>query len=150
MPTFLIFRNGSIHATIKGADPRGLTTAVEAASKLASKPSPLSGPGHTLGGTPAGAKPRALRQPWNFSLKGIIDAIIGFLGLYLISLLSLNPYKAAQESAFNIHNTGARGSGSVGARTLGGKAVGGGGVVKPAASAPKKFSTLSDVVGKDD
>ena len=32
MPTFLIFRSGTLINTIRGADPRGLTTAIESAA----------------------------------------------------------------------------------------------------------------------
>ncbi|TAQ88559.1 hypothetical protein B7494_g3086 [Chlorociboria aeruginascens] len=102
MPTFIIFRNGSVHEKIKGADPNGLTTAVENAVRLAGAAKPsytFSSTGRTLGGPPA--RGQSLRRP--FGLKGIVDAIIAFLGLYFISLFSFDPYVAAETSAFNIH-----------------------------------------------
>jgi thioredoxin 1 len=101
MPTFLIFPSGTIIETIRGADQRKLTSAVENAVKLAAAPAPTvySTPGRTLGGTaPRG---QSLQRPWN--IKGFVDAIITFLGLYLYSLFSLNAYAAAEASPFNIH-----------------------------------------------
>jgi thioredoxin 1 len=100
MPTFMIFKSGSVINTIKGADPRGLTTAVEAAVKLAGAATPAySSVGRTLGGTPA--RGTAMSRPYNF--KGLLDGIIAFLGLYFISLFSLDAYGAAENSPFNIH-----------------------------------------------
>ncbi len=98
MPTFKIFRSGSVIDTIQGADVRGLTTAVEKAVKLAGAAAPVySSVGRTLGGTPRAS----VSKP--FKLKGIIDTIIAFLGLYFISLFSLDAYAAAENSPFNIH-----------------------------------------------
>ena len=100
MPTFLIFRSGSVIETIQGADPQRLTSAVEKAVKLAGAAAPsYSTPGRTLGGTaPRG---QSLRRPLNF--KGYIDAVIAFFGLYLYSLFSFDAYAAAENSQFNIH-----------------------------------------------
>ena len=99
MPTFKIFRSGSVIDTIQGADVRGLTTAIEKAVKLAGPSVPVySSVGRTLGGTPART---SLSKPFNF--KSIIDTIIAFFGLYFISLFSLDAYGAAENSPFNIH-----------------------------------------------
>ena len=38
--------------------------------------------------------------------KGVVDTIIAFFGLYFISLFSLDAYRAAEESPFNIHGRG--------------------------------------------
>jgi thioredoxin 1 len=101
MPTFLIFRSGTVINTIKGADVRGLTTAIESAVKLAGAAAPsYSSAGRTLGGTaPRGGQ--SLRRPYNF--KGLIDSIIAFIGLYFYSLFSFDAYGAAEQSPFNIH-----------------------------------------------
>lgn len=100
MPTFLIFRSGSVIETIQGADPRKLTSAIEKAVKLAgAAPPSYSTPGRTLGGTaPRG---QSLQRPFNF--KGFIDAAIAFLGLYLYSLFSFDAYAAAENSPFNVN-----------------------------------------------
>ena len=99
MPTFKIFRSGSVIETIQGADTRKLTSAIENAVKLAGAAKPAySSVGRTLGGTPTG---RSLSRPWN--VKSFLDAITGFLGLYLISLFSFDAYTAAENSPFNIH-----------------------------------------------
>lgn len=131
MPTFMIFKSGSVLNTIRGADARGLTTAVESAVKLAAGPAPAySTPGRTLGGTTPRSG-QSLSRPFNF--KSIVDTIIAFIGLYLYSLFSLDAYSAAEQSPFNIHRpkdirptTGAGVSGGqrTGAATQGGKRVG--------------------------
>lgn len=91
MPTFIIFKNGSPIETIQGANPPKLTQAVENAVKVAG-PSASSGfgaPGRTLGGSDAGKPRQSLRRPIKWDLNNFINAIIGFLGLYLVSLLSV-------------------------------------------------------------
>jgi len=100
MPTFLIFRSGSVIETIKGADPRKLTSAIENAVKFAGAAKPVySSVGRTLGGTPA--RGQSLSRP--LDVKGFVDAIIAFLGLYLYSLFSFDPYTAAETSPFNVN-----------------------------------------------
>jgi len=139
MPTFLIFRGGSVVNTIRGADPRGLTAAVENAVKLspaAAKPT-FSTPGRTLGGP--SARPRtSLNRPLSATLYSWYQAIFTFLGLYFTSLFSLDPYTAAENSSFNIHRvTPPKTSGSV---KIGGKA---------AAAPPtgRRMGTLADITG---
>ncbi|KAG0650460.1 Thioredoxin [Hyphodiscus hymeniophilus] len=113
MPTFLIFRSGSVIETIQGADPRKLTSAIENAVKLAGAAAPsYSTPGRTLGGT--AARGQSLQRPFNF--KGFVDAIIAFLGLYIYSLFSFDAYAAAENSPFNI-NVGKPAPGAQGGRT---------------------------------
>jgi len=103
MPTFMIFHNGSIINTIRGADVRGLTTAVEAAVKLAGPTTPAyASTGRTLGGTTPRAG-QSLARPYNF--KGVFDAIIAFIGLYLYSFFSFDAYTAAEQSPFNVNRT---------------------------------------------
>lgn len=135
MPTFLIFRSGSVIETIQGADSRKLTSAVENAVKLAGAPKPTySSVGRTLGGTSARNQP--LSRPFNF--KGVIDAIIAFLGLYLVSLFSFDAYSAAENSPFNIH------------RPQQEKPKAGGGPRSGAATqVGKKLGTISDINGGD-
>lgn len=131
----MIFKSGSVINTIRGADARGLTTAIESAVKLATGPAPAySTPGRTLGGT----TPRtgqSLSRPFNF--KGIVDTIISFLGLYLYSLFSLDAYSAAEQSPFNIH------------RPKDARPVTSGTTGAPRSSAPatggKRLGTLSDL-----
>jgi len=100
MPTFLIFRNGSVIQTIRGADQRQLSQAVENAVKMAGPAKPVySSVGRTLGGAPT--RGQSLNKPW--ISKGFLQAIITFFGLYLVSLFSLDAYGAAQNSYFNIN-----------------------------------------------
>ncbi|OTA62659.1 thioredoxin [Hypoxylon sp. EC38] len=112
MPTFLIFKNGSVVDTIQGANPPALTSAVEKAVKLASTAAPgasFSTPGRTLGGgSSSGASTRRSGQafggqPWKFSPFHFFNAILTFFGLYFVSLFSFDPYKAAEKSQFNIN-----------------------------------------------
>lgn len=143
MPTFLIFRSGSVIQTIQGADQQGLTSAVENAVKLAGPAQPtFSSAGRTLGGS--GATPRtSLARPFNF--KSYVDAVIMFFGLYFISLFSLDAIKAAEESPFNIHNDGKSGGSTVG-NNRGGNGLG----VKRSAVATqvgKKLGTIADLGG---
>lgn len=93
MPTFIIFKNGSPIETIQGANPPKLTQAVENAVKLAgpTASSGFSAPGRTLGGSGAtgGASRQSLRRPLSWDLNNFVNAIIGFFGLYLVSLFSV-------------------------------------------------------------
>lgn len=93
MPTFLVFRSGKVIQTLRGADPRGLTSAVENAVKLAAtmkQTYSYSSTGHTLGG-PSVRPRQSLQQPWTWTwnVKGWFNAIVTFLGLYFISLFSV-------------------------------------------------------------
>lgn len=126
MPTFLIFKSGSVITTIQGADPRKLTSAIENAVKLAgAAPATYSTPGRTLGGT---APRQSLQRPFNF--MGFVDAVVAFLGLYLYSLFSIDAYAAAESSPFNMNRVpqapAARGGekGRTGAATQVGKKLG--------------------------
>ncbi|KAI1493365.1 thioredoxin-domain-containing protein [Biscogniauxia mediterranea] len=115
MPTFLIFKSGSVIETIQGANPPALTSAVEKAVKLAGTSAPgasFQTPGRTLGGASAGAalgrrggqtlggRPSRLRSLSPFN---IINALLTFFGLYFVSLFSFDPYKSAERSDFNVH-----------------------------------------------
>jgi len=135
MPTFMIFKSGSIINTIRGADTRGLTTAIESAVKLAAGPAPAyTTPGRTLGGT-AARSGQSLSRPFN--IKGVIDTIIAFVGLYLYSLFSFDAYSAAEASPFNIHrpkDTRSTTGGTTGGQRTTAPAVGG-----------KRLGTLSDL-----
>lgn len=122
MPTFVILKNGSVIDTIQGANPQALTAAVEKAVKLAGPGggAPFQTPGRTLGGpsTSSGDTPTvrigggATRPSGNpiqgrtssWDLNNIINAIMVFVGLYLTSLFTLDPYMAAQNSRFNKAN----------------------------------------------
>lgn len=160
MPTFVIFKNGSAIETIQGANPPKLTQAVESAVKLAGPVANagFSAPGRTLGGPSAGGQRQSLRRPIKWDLRNFINAIIGFFGLYFVSLFSVSscepvvvlddtfanstlsqfdPYKAAETSRYNVHNP------SVPTTTPGGSA----GTVKKPAAKPAAFKTLADLGG---
>ncbi|KAK3944038.1 thioredoxin-like protein [Diplogelasinospora grovesii] len=112
MPTFLILHKGSVIDTIQGANPPALTAAVEKAIKLAG-PGGGGGavfgtPGQRLGGSgapgPSGRTSSSVSRPWKWNLDQLINALVSFFGLYLVSLFSLDPYKAAENSPFNKTN----------------------------------------------
>ncbi|KAK1833214.1 hypothetical protein QBC39DRAFT_432752 [Podospora conica] len=113
MPTFLVLHNGSVIDTIQGANPPALTAAVDKAVKLAgaSAGAVFSSGGHRLGG--AGVGPRqtggvgasvgtAIATARNWSLSGMIHWLVAFFGLYFTSLITLDPYKAAENSTYNV------------------------------------------------
>lgn len=131
MPTFLIFKSGSVIETIQGANPPALTAAVDKAVKLAGTTAPgasFKTPGRTLGaggptpsrGTGGG---RTLGRPSKFSPFNLFNVLMTFFGLYFVSLFSVSrhiippfveiskgltalqfdPYKAAENSDFNVH-----------------------------------------------
>lgn len=97
MPTFMIFKNGSPIETIQGANPPKLTQAVEAAVKMAGPVASagFSAPGRTLGGPTAGGQRQSLRRPIRWDFNNLINAIIGFFGLYFVSLFSVGAYDLA-------------------------------------------------------
>ncbi|KAI1293434.1 mitochondrial small ribosomal subunit Rsm22-domain-containing protein [Xylaria venustula] len=115
MPTFLVFKSGSVIETIKGANPPALTAAVEKAVKLAGTTAPGASfaiPGRTLGGgSGSGSGTASSRRSgvlgprsWaSFSPFNFFNALLTFFGLYIVSLLSFDPYKAAERSDFNVN-----------------------------------------------
>ena len=138
MPTFLIFRSGSVIQTIQGADQNALTAGITNAVKLAGPSQPtFSSAGRTLGG----ASPRtSLSRPTNY--KQFIDVILGFFGLYFISLFSLDAYKGAMESPFNVHmKVDSSGSGRTSGLSQGEKRSG------AATKVGKKLGTIADLGG---
>ena len=117
MPTFKIIHNNSVVDTIQGADRTGLNNAVERAVKLAGSGggSSFSGKGHTLGGSSVGSWSRtaaraghdgrtfSVGRPWRFDPASFFDTIWTFFALYLVTLFSLDPYKTAEQSQFNVN-----------------------------------------------
>ncbi|KAF3768846.1 thioredoxin-domain-containing protein [Cryphonectria parasitica EP155] len=139
MPTFIIFKGGVAIETISGANPPKLTAAVDNAVKMAGPVanSGFSAPGRTLGDTGTGSG-QSLRRPLKWDLNNFVNSIIGFFGLYLVSLFSLDPFKAAQNSQYNIHNPVATKPAS--------EFDANGGAKKPAPRAT--FRTLADLSGE--
>ncbi|ESA44307.1 thioredoxin, variant [Neurospora crassa OR74A] len=111
MPTFLILHNGSVIETIQGANPPALTAAVDKAVKLAGGAAGggavFKTAGHRLGGSGvAGSRPgTSVARPFKWDFNSLIKTIIAFIGLYVTSLFSLDPYKAAESSPFNKKNS---------------------------------------------
>jgi len=112
MPTFLVFKSGSVVDTIRGANPPALTAAVRKAAADAGKGKPQAGAvfqskGYTLGG--AGTPSRPVAQSWGQTLggfggQGYVDILVRFVALYLTSLVAFDGYKAAEDSPFNVRN----------------------------------------------
>ncbi|KAK7725709.1 hypothetical protein SLS57_003775 [Botryosphaeria dothidea] len=115
MPTFLVFKNGSVTETIRGANPAALRTAVtKAAADAAKDPGRSSAAfqskGHVLGSGPVsagGASRSGGVGDWawnNMQRRGsVVDTVVRFLGLYLTTLFSFDAYAAARESSFNVN-----------------------------------------------
>ncbi|KAK8074558.1 putative thioredoxin [Apiospora hydei] len=134
------------HRDHPGRQPPALTAGVEKAVKLAgaggAQGAVFKTPGRTLGG-PGAAGSRGgqrLSRPWSFSSFGLFNAILTFFGLYFVSLFSFDPYKAAENSDFNVHKP----SNAVFGRGTGGKKVGGQG---DAARPSGGVRTLADLGG---
>ena len=121
MPTFLILKGTSVVETVRGANPTALRTAVlSAAANAARGPAKssasFSGMGNTLGsetGTPGGGSRTVSAPAVDFSAlvaspaafsqgRGLPNTVVRFLGLYVSTLFSLEPVKAAQESPFAV------------------------------------------------
>lgn len=97
MPTFMVFKSGSVVETVRGANPPALTAAVEKGVRLATgagggagpSGSSFGSPGQRLGSDPKVPARGPRRAPaWDFA--GIIKAIFIFLGLYFVSLFSVS------------------------------------------------------------
>ncbi|OCL04656.1 thioredoxin-domain-containing protein [Glonium stellatum] len=115
MPTFLIFKNGSVIDTIRGANPSGLRSAVLKASSDATKgpaksSAAFGSKGHVLGSAEGPAtSARNSGAAWSqsfggFGGSGLTDTVVRFVALYVTSLLSFDGYHAAEESPFNVRN----------------------------------------------
>lgn len=114
MPTFLILKNGSVVNTIRGADPSSLRTAVQRAATDASKSGSASSAafqskGHTLGSAATQKSSGPLPASWTSAASsvgssgnGFVDTLVRFVALYLTSLCSLEPERAAASSPFSI------------------------------------------------
>ena len=95
MPTLKIFHNGTCIETIKGANPPALTAAISNAVKLGG---PATGdvfktPGRTLGDQSRAAP---LSKQWN--LKGFLNALVAFFGLYFVFLITVCCQKYTRNS----------------------------------------------------
>src|SRR5882724_6136382 len=115
MPTFLIFKNGSVIDTIRGANPSALRSAVLKAASDATKgpvksSAAFGSKGYVLGstGSPAAAA-RSSGAAWShgfgsFGGSGLMDTVVRFMALYVTSLISFDGYHAAEQSPFNVKN----------------------------------------------
>lgn len=112
MPTFLVIKSSSVVDTLRGANPSALTAAVrKAANDAASGPGATGAvfqtKGRTLGSAsepsrPANESAFAGLQRLVVGSGGLGDAVVRFVALYVISLLSFDAFKAAEDSAFNV------------------------------------------------
>ncbi|PQE24364.1 putative thioredoxin protein [Rutstroemia sp. NJR-2017a BVV2] len=135
MPTFLIFKSGTVIETIQGADARRLTTAIENAVKLAGPAQPVySSTGRTLGGSSPSTASSITR---NFSFDRFKRHLITFFGLYFYSLFSFDAYTAAENSPFNVNRQVAAPSAG---RTVAGRSG-------AATQVGRKLGTIADITG---
>ncbi|EGS23414.1 uncharacterized protein CTHT_0001030 [Thermochaetoides thermophila DSM 1495] len=118
MPTFKIINKGGVVETIQGANPPELTAAVERAVRLAGagKGAAFAGEGRRLGGSPivprSGGRGGGARS-WD--LMALLEVVLRFVGLYFWTLFSLDPYKAAENSPFNVNRKTNTQAGNTGA-----------------------------------
>ncbi|POS86264.1 hypothetical protein EPUL_001224 [Erysiphe pulchra] len=122
LPSFIIFRSGSILNTIRGADQSSLRSAIESVVRLAGPEGPIySSEGRTLGST--NSQRTQLSKPFDF--KQFINTIVSFFVLYFTTLFSLDAYSAGENSPFNIKGTPVSSTSSVSTqRATGGKKLG--------------------------
>jgi len=117
MPTFLVFKNGTVADTIRGANPSAIRSAVSRASadasKGAAKPSAsFSSKGYTLGSesTPSRSAGNAggsfLSGLGQGGATGLADSMVRFFGLYLTTLFSFDAYAAAEASPLAVRQAG--------------------------------------------
>ncbi|KAF2202547.1 thioredoxin [Delitschia confertaspora ATCC 74209] len=114
MPTFLVIKGGSVTDTIRGANPSALTAAVrKAVNDASSLPAKSVGgaafqsKGYTLGSSSASSRPvnsaGGMAGLGNLvGENGIVDVVVRFIALYVVSLFSLDSYGSARDSAFNV------------------------------------------------
>lgn len=117
MPTFLIFKNSSVANTIRGANPSGLKSAVQAAANEA-KNGPAStgamfgGKGRTLGAggssSSSGGGAGGAQGAADALLTGtaFADTVVRFVALYFTTLFSMDAHAAARDSPFSVRQGG--------------------------------------------
>lgn len=109
MPTFLVFKSGTVSQTIRGANPSALRSAVAAASSDVGRGSASNGThfqskGHRLGDPGAAASRTGGSAFPAISLGGFTNTLVRFTGLYVTTLFSFDAYAAAEASPFNVKN----------------------------------------------
>ncbi|KAI6251414.1 Thioredoxin [Erysiphe necator] len=128
LPSFIIFRSGSIANTIRGADQSTLRTAIESVIRLAGLEGlSYTSEGRTLGSTKSPST--QLSKP--FDLKQLINTFLSFFGLYFVTLFSLDAYSAGENSSFNRNSAPVSSNSSASTQ----RATGGG----------KKLGTIADL-----
>ncbi|KAJ5085011.1 hypothetical protein N7532_009782 [Penicillium argentinense] len=92
------------------------------------------------------------RPPLSVRVSRFINDAYGFLGLYAVSLFSLDPYAAAESSQFNIHRpNSSSGSRPLNGRTnyYGGGGGGSGGGGGPGSGSGRRIGRVDDVRGPE-
>lgn len=134
MPTFVFFLQGTESARIRGADPSRLRSEIDRLSTLASKLPGGTGPGFTGKGRTLGGdepvekkvdipKPRVVADRsaagaartggsgGGFDPVEWFKSVLWAIQIYLVSLFSLDPKKAAEDYARPAGPGGAKGKG---------------------------------------
>ncbi|KAF2175138.1 thioredoxin-domain-containing protein [Zopfia rhizophila CBS 207.26] len=112
MPTFIIIKSNSVTDTVKGANPSALTAAVrkavnDASSLPAKSSAAFQSKGYTLGSSSEPSRPvhagaLARLNRLISGNGGLGDVVVRFVALYLVSLFTLDSYRAAEESQFAV------------------------------------------------
>ena len=87
MPTFKIFHQGACIETVTGANPAALSGAIVKATKLVEgggAAEAFGNRGRTLGRSSSGSA-------MNFDINAIFNHIITFIGLYVVSFVTVCP-----------------------------------------------------------
>jgi thioredoxin 1 len=106
MPTFLIFKNGAVSDTIRGANASALRSAVTSAASGASRGAAASGPsfeskGYRLGNANEPAKTVGGSGTLPV-VGGVANGAMRFAALYFTTLFSFDAYAAAEASPFSV------------------------------------------------
>ena len=128
MPTFLILKGNKVIETVRGANASALRTAILSAAANAARAPSASGPsfsgkGQTLGGESGNSRATAASaiSSVNFNVnelfagpaafaqkRGVVAAIVRFVGLYISTLLSFDPVQTAEASPFAVRRSNVR------------------------------------------
>ncbi|RAL10587.1 uncharacterized protein BO97DRAFT_406838 [Aspergillus homomorphus CBS 101889] len=106
---------------------------------------------YVSGGRVLGSPPLSVRA------SRFLESIYVFLGLYIVSFFSTDPYGAARDSSFNIHRSARTPSGNKsrwglgfgGGSSGGSGGPGGGGPGGPGGSGPRRIGRVDDVRGPE-
>lgn len=102
MPTFKIFHQGACIETVTGANPAALSGAIVKATKLVEgggSAEAFGNRGRTLGRSSSSSG-----SMMNFDISAIINHIITFIGLYVVSFVTVCPISSSLRWKISLTN----------------------------------------------